>query len=119
MILDIILLVFLVKRAISLAKQKGLKSAGWAIFVGLSYGIPSIATSFTLGVLIGLGEVDQSFDAFPKSLILALIAMGVGLLCTLIPFLILRSKPDANPDIASPFTKEKDIDESNTDILDA
>lgn len=119
MILEIIVVVLLVKKVISWAKQKGVKATSWAIITGLSYGIPSISSAFLVGVLIGLGTIDDSWNELPNSLLFSLGSMIIGLLFALIPLLILKNKPDANPDIASPFEKEKDIDESNTDILDA
>lgn len=117
--LEIFAVIFVIKKTISLAKQKGVRPAGWAIMAGITYGVTALSTGFIFGLFVGMGTFDDKWLEFPKSLLLSVVAIIVGLLCSSIPLLILKNKPDANHDIASPFEKEKDIDESNTDILDA
>ena len=103
--LEIFAVVFVIKRVISIAKEKDIKPTRWAILTGVIYGFTVLAVSFGIGILIGLGVINENWAEFPESIISSIIAVAFGFAATLIPISILKSKG-------------KKTEESSVDLLD-
>jgi hypothetical protein len=112
--LQVFAVIFLVKKIIFLAKERGIKPTSWAVWTGILYGVVAFSTSIAAMVLVELGEIDAKWDELPHSLLVAVIAIFAGLLTALIPISILKSKPKMN-DLPSGVFDERVLDE---DILD-